>query len=140
VKVVATKCIVAKGKNDMRKLRKAITKQSGSKPKHIDPNKKIIAIDFDGTIVHNKYPFIENPDTELIEWIKTNREKYTFILWTCRHGEQLEYAVKWLKEQGIEFDLINENAPHLIIEYGDTRKIFADYYVDDKLVDYKNIK
>lgn len=98
----------------------------------LDKSKKIIAVDFDGTIVHNKYPFIENPDMGLINFIKSNRNKYTFILWTCRHGKQLKYAVDWLAEQGIVFDLVNENAPWFVEKYGDSRKIWADYYIDDK--------
>ena len=102
--------------------------------KKLNKNLPIVAIDFDGTIVFNKYPFIENPNTILIEWIKANRHRYIFILWTCRHGSQLDKAVKWLKEQGIEFDLINDNVPWLKAEFGDTRKVFADYYVDDKNV------
>ena len=91
----------------------------------------IIAVDFDGTLVHNKYPFIENPNTELIEWIKANRKKHIFILWTCRHGKQLKYATDWLKEQGIVFDYVNQNCRSKVREFGDTRKIYADVYIDD---------
>lgn len=94
-------------------------------------HKKIIAVDFDGTIVKNRYPFIENPDMEIIDFIKKNRRKYIWILWTCRHGKQLTYALDWLKEQGIIFDYVNENVPWNIEEYGDCRKIYADYYIDD---------
>jgi len=107
--------------------------------KSLNPSKKIIAIDFDGTIVKNKYPFIENPDMGLINFIKQNRDRYTFVLWTCRHGKQLKYAVDWLAEQGIEFDLVNENAPWNIDEYGDSRKIFADYYIDDRNTSWRKL-
>lgn len=98
-----------------------------------DPSLKIIAVDFDGTLVNNKYPYIENPNMSLINYIKEHRNCYIWILWTCRQGEQLKLAVDWLKnEQGIEFDYINENVPWLINKYGDTRKIYADIYIDDK--------
>lgn len=96
-------------------------------------NKKIIAVDFDGTLVHNKYPYCENPNMELINFIKNHRNDYIWILWTCRHDEQLNMAVRYMKEEHqIVFDFINQNATWLIEEYGDTRKVFADIYIDDK--------
>ena len=49
--------------------------------------------------------------------------------------EQLEDAVAWCKERGLEFDAVNENLPELIELYGnDCRKINADIYIDDKAV------
>lgn len=107
-------------------------------------NKKIIAVDFDGTLVFNKYPFIENPNVELLEFIKENRDNYVWILYTLRHDKQLDYAIKYLREEwGIEFDYVNENVPWLIEKYGDSRKICADYYIDDRnilLNNYRDIK
>lgn len=94
--------------------------------------KKIVAVDFDGTLHRGKYPFINEPNTELIEYLKANRDKYILILHTMREGVQLEYAKKWLaEEQGLEFDYFNENVPYKIEQYGDKRKIYADIYVDD---------
>lgn len=94
---------------------------------------KIIAVDFDGTLVFNKYPYIENPNLKLINFIKQNFDKYIWILWTCRHGEQLKYAVDYMRtEHGIVFDYVNENVPWLIEEYGECRKVSADYYIDDR--------
>ena len=100
-------------------------------------SKKIIAIDFDGTIIKNRYPLIENPDMEMIEFIRRNQKKYTWILWTCRTGEKLEEAVNYLlTEHGIRFDYINENTKDNLIKWGgDTRKIYADYYIDDRNAD-----
>lgn len=99
----------------------------------------IIAVDFDGTLVFNKYPYIENPNIELIDFIKENRLKYVWILWTCRKDEQLAMAVDYMRtEHGITFDYINRNTESKIAIYGDTRKVFADYYIDDRNVDFKN--
>lgn len=96
-------------------------------------NKKIIAVDFDGTLVFNEYPKIENPNVKLLEFIQQNRKKYIWILYTLRHGKDLQEVVKYLKKQWkIKFDYINENVPWLIQKYGDSRKIYADYYIDDK--------
>lgn len=100
-------------------------------------DKKIIAIDFDGTIIKNRYPLIENPDMEMIDFIRRNRKKYTWILWSCRTGERLEEAINYLlTEHGIRFDYINENTKDNLLKWGgDTRKIYADYYIDDHNAD-----
>lgn len=94
-------------------------------------DKKIIAVDFDGTLVFNKYPFCENPNMELINFIKDNRNKFVWILFTCREGKQLKYATDYLKDNfELVFDYVNRNVPWNIKEYGDCRKIYADYYID----------
>lgn len=101
----------------------------------INAYKKVITVDFDGTLVFNRYPFIENPNINLINFIKNNRDKYIFILYTCRNGKQLDYAIKYLKDEfDLEFDYINENTRDNIYRFGDTRKILADYYIDDRNV------
>lgn len=57
------------------------------------------------------------------------------ILWTCRNGKDLEVAVEFCEGVGLKFDTVNENLPELIEAYGgDTRKINADIYFDDKAV------
>ena len=103
--------------------------------------KKIVCVDFDNTLVLNKYPFCENPNLELIEFIKSHRDTYIWILNTCREGVQLKYAVDYLKDKfDLEFDYVNENVPWNIKKYGDCRKIYGDYYIDShnlNLVNYK---
>ena len=98
---------------------------------------KIIAVDFDGTLFDTEWPsIIKEPNTELINWLK-NRQSHEdqdrIILWTCRCGKDLEVAVEACANQGLIFDAINENLPDMIEKFGgDTRKIFADIYIDDK--------
>lgn len=96
----------------------------------------IIAVDFDGTLCENKYPEIGEPNTELIDFLmncQLNGDK--IILWTCRNEEQTKAAVDWCSEKGLEFDAVNENLPEIITEFGgDTRKIFANVYIDDRNV------
>lgn len=92
----------------------------------------ILAIDFDGTIVEDKYPEIGELKPDAVEVINRLKKDYFLILNTCRTGEKLKEAVDFLKANGIEFDLVNENHPALIDQYGDTRKIFATYYIDDR--------
>lgn len=95
----------------------------------------IIAIDFDGTICQNKYPDIGEPMPLAIESIKELKELgHNLILWTCRKGEQLYNAVKWCKEYGIPFDLVNEYEPNNLRAFGGVagNKVFADIYIDDR--------
>ena len=99
---------------------------------------KIIAVDFDGTLFDTEWPsIIREPNTELIDWLN-HRKAYhedRIILWTCRCGKDLEVAVNACAEQGLIFDAVNENLPDIIEKFGgDSRKIFADIYIDDKVI------
>lgn len=50
-------------------------------------------------------------------------------------GEPLESAVAQCREHGLEFDAVNDNIPEIVELYGvNSRKITADYYIDDKAV------
>jgi hypothetical protein len=95
---------------------------------------KVIAIDFDGVIVEDKYPDIGQTVQRTVEFIEQARENgYRFILWTCRNGDKLEEALERCRAERIVFAAVNENLPEHIAEYGgDTRKVFADFYIDDK--------
>ena len=96
---------------------------------------KIIAVDFDGTLCENAWPKIGKPKYETIRYIKQQQlEGAKIILWTCRSGEMLGEAVNWCYyHHGIIFDAINANLPYIIEKFGgDTRKIFANEYIDDK--------
>lgn len=55
------------------------------------------------------------------------------VLWTCRVGDKLAHAIHWCDIHDLKFDAVNENLPEVIKEMGgDTRKIFADEYIDDR--------
>lgn len=94
----------------------------------------IYAIDFDGTIVDNKYPEIGELRPEAEFFIRSIKaEGHKFILWTNRTGETLDAAVAFLKENDLAPDLVNENDPALIEFFGnDCRKIYADVFIDDR--------
>lgn len=94
----------------------------------------IIAVDFDGTICENKYPAIGEPRRSTISYLKEKQKKGAkLILWTCRVDELLDSAVKWCRNQGLIFDAVNENLPEVVAAFGgDTRKIFANEYIDDR--------
>lgn len=94
----------------------------------------IYAVDFDGTLCEYAWPLIGDPNKELINVLislRSNGDK--IILWTCRAGEALEQAVEWCRAQGLEFDAVNANLPEIIEAFGhDSRKIFANLYIDDR--------
>lgn len=96
----------------------------------------IIAVDFDGTLCENKFPDIGEPKQDVIKMVQEYKEKgWKIILWTCRNYEFLDRAVMWCMRHGLEFDAINKNLPEVQeIFGGDTRKVFADLYLDDKNV------
>lgn len=98
---------------------------------------RIIAVDFDGTLCTNAWPGIGDPNESLIAYLKTVQAAGDkLILWTCRNGRALVEAVEWCAAQGLIFDGINENLREIIdANGGDTRKVFADIYIDDKCID-----
>lgn len=98
----------------------------------------IIAIDFDGTLVADCFPEIGEPITFAIESLKTLKEQGNkLILWTCREDsperKYLTEAVEFCRSHGIEFDSVNENTPDSPFNLlGKSRKVYADFYIDDK--------
>lgn len=92
----------------------------------------IIAVDFDGTLAFTDYPTILCPIRRVVDYCKRKKaDGDTLILWTCRNGKELEDALEWCKFQGLTFDYVNENPPERVAKYGETRKVYADIYLDD---------
>lgn len=91
----------------------------------------IIAIDFDGTIVEHRFPEIGKEKEGAIESLKKLKELgHRLILWTCRDGQYLVDAIKWLNERGLEFEAYNCNVEDL--GFQTSHKIYADLYIDDR--------
>lgn len=97
---------------------------------------KIVAVDFDNTLCFSNWPDLGEPNVRLIRTLKELQQNGNkLILWTCRNGMDLQRAVAWCEQQGLQFDAINENLPETIALYGgDSRKITADYYIDDRCI------
>jgi len=92
-----------------------------------------LAIDFDGTIVEHAYPEIGEVKIFAFETLKElQKNNCKLILWTFRSGKELEEAVEFCKNNGIEFDAINSNYPGEELTTEVSRKINADIYIDDK--------
>lgn len=98
---------------------------------------RVFAVDFDGTLSLGKWPNTGEPNEELFSFLIKEKEKGSrVILYTCRNGEQLSEAVRYCNHYGLKFDEVNRNLQEHIDFYGgDTRKINADYYIDDKAID-----
>ena len=93
----------------------------------------IYGIDFDGTIVEEKFPDIGEPIAETIDFIrKLQKNGHKWILVTMREGVFLENALEFLAINDILPDAVNDNLPERIEKWGNNpRKIYADVYVDD---------
>ena len=95
-----------------------------------------IAVDFDGTIVENKYPKIGEERPFAIETLKMLiQEQHKLILWTVRVGKSLEEAVEWCRQRGIEFYAVNKDYPEEKDDSSNrfySRKIKADIFIDDR--------
>lgn len=104
--------------------------------------KKIIAVDFDGTLFTDNYPNIGEPIWRTINYCKMQQAKGAIlILWTCRNGADLTEAVKMCERVGLHLNYVNENAKENFMAFGgiDNRKIYADEYIDDKAVNIKDL-
>jgi len=99
----------------------------------IPKNTKILAIDFDGTIVEDAYPKIGKPRLFAFETLLKLQEKgHRLILWTYRSGKKLQESIDFCKENGIEFYAVNKSYPEEILDDSISRKIHADIFIDDR--------
>ena len=90
-----------------------------------------ITIDFDGTCVSHKFPFIGNEAPNCISTLKKlMANNHKIILYTMRAGLQLEEAVKWLNERGIELFGINIDPDQLY--WTASNKCNSDINIDDR--------
>ena len=93
----------------------------------------VIAVDFDGTIVEHKYPEIGKEMMFATDTLKALQEKgHRLILWTYRVGKELDDAVDFCKQRGVEFYAVNKNYPEEVIDATTPRKLNADIFIDDR--------
>ena len=115
-----------------------------------------IGVDFDNTICVDEWPEIGALIPGAIETLKELREKgHTLILYTQRNDDYYAYCpelvvygkkhgksfkntvnllspvIDFLKEQGLEFDAINENPQWEIEKQDYGRKVYFDVLIDD---------
>lgn len=107
-----------------------------------------IAVDFDGTLCEYAFPEIGEQSKEqkkLMEILISMREEgHKIILWTNRGDNDkypvLSQAVQWCKEKGLEFDAVNSNIPGQKKISGYSPKVMADYYIDDKVLEFTDLE
>ena len=99
----------------------SLTKRSGS---------KVIAVDFDGTIVRHAYPEIGETVPLAIEGLQMFQEKgWKIILYTMRGGEYLQQAVELVESHGINLYGVNTNPTQS--SWTESPKCYAPLYIDD---------
>lgn len=96
-----------------------------------------IAVDFDGTIVEDRFPEIGEERPFAVDVLKKFRkeEHHVLILWTVRDGAYLEDALRWCEERGLVFDAVNthyweEGLPDSIPSL--SHKVNAHLFIDDR--------
>ena len=92
----------------------------------------IIAVDFDGTVVTHAYPEIgeEIGAEEVLRELVQNG--YKLILYTLRHGKELQQAIDWFRKRKIPLWGINNNPEQK--RWSHSPKVYADLYIDDSAI------
>lgn len=107
----------------------------------MDRTSIVIAIDFDETIAVRDKDLVPTgfmpKAKETLKWLKDNG--CTIVIWTCRSGDKEDLAKKFLDENGVKYDAINDNVKK-DMDFETSRKIYADVYVDDKNISFVNSK
>lgn len=103
---------------------------------------KIAAVDFDQCLVKGgKFPEIGKINEKLrYELFEGKYKDYKKILWTCRDEQNLIDAVTFCQDNNMYFDEYNRNIEEVRkMTDRDTRKVYADVYIDDKALNDKDI-
>lgn len=112
-----------------------------------EETKIVIAVDFDGTLCHSRYPEVNTLDMRAIQILRLFQANGgRLILWTCRHGKPLENAIAACNSWGLKFVAVNAGDPELLQQWEQrsgekehSPKVFADMYIDDKAMFGKRI-
>lgn len=101
----------------------------------LNPDSKIIAVDFDGTIVEHSYPRIGREMLFAFSTLKALQKKgHKLLLWTIRTGHLLDEAVEYCRQNGVEFYAVNKNYPEEEMTEHVARKLNVDIFIDDRNV------
>lgn len=91
-----------------------------------------IALDFDGTVVEHRYPEIGKTNGNCVEILKdwVTNKGVKLILDTMRSGKELDDAVEWFKNNGIELYSIGKDKNQE--SWTSSNKCYANYSIDDR--------
>ena len=100
---------------------------------------EIWAVDFDGTLYGHKGDGIPCWNQELLDFLYEKQAKGDYIiLWTCRTDIALTAALDLInKETDLAFSAVNDNLDFIKDKWNEKgyqlpRKVYANYYIDDK--------
>lgn len=93
--------------------------------------KKIVCVDFDGTVVRHEYPLIGDEIPNAVNVLKRlNENGVRIIVWSMRSGKLLdEDTVDWFEEREIEIWSYNQNPEQK--SWTESPKCYAHLYIDD---------
>jgi ribonucleotide monophosphatase NagD (HAD superfamily) len=102
---------------------------------------KRIACDFDGTIAYDAFPEVGGFKPHAERVLKKIKEYGgQIIIWTCRTSYQAELVKEMLQKAGVKYDAFNDNLKESLDIFPDnSRKVFADIYIDDRSIHCKEI-
>jgi len=90
-----------------------------------------ICFDFDGTVVTHDYPKIGNPVPKaLIVLRKIRSAGHDLVLDTMRSGDELDEAINYLNQAGIQLQGINTAKDQG--KWTSTTKTYGDIYINDR--------
>ena len=100
-----------------------------------------IVIDFDKTIANGRYPHIDRLKRGAKACINELYDAgHTIIINSCRSGDHEMHMRDFLRGEGIQYHVINNNYPQNVENYGsDSRKIYGDIYIDEKNISCNGI-
>lgn len=94
------------------------------------PPAKLLAVDFDGTVVDHRYPKIGPEAPGAVDVLKGLVANQTgILLWTMRDGEDLLAAERWFEEREIPLYGANWNVEQQ--KWTTSPKVYAHLYIDD---------
>jgi len=92
---------------------------------------KVVAIDFDGTVVMHEYPAVGPDVPGAVETMKLMVDRgWKMVLNTMRSGPELDEAVAWFVDRGLPLYGVNENPTQK--QWTTSPKVHADIYIDDR--------
>lgn len=93
--------------------------------------KRIVCVDFDGTVVRHEYPLIGDEIPNAVKVLKRlNENGVRIIVWSMRSGKFLdEDTVNWFEEREVGIWSYNQNPEQKI--WTESPKCYAHLYIDD---------
>ena len=107
----------------------------------VEKKKPVLAVDFDGTLVHNGFPDISKAelDNDMINFIKLSKDLgWSVFIYSARTNLIINDSEKYFWDM-VEF-LIEYDIPFDYIEIGRGGKPFWDLLVDDRACSSEDVR